>query len=284
MKKGKDIRFKHAWWQSLRTFSREVRDEVFCAICEYGMEQTEPEQLSDMARGIFSQIRIDIDERTAHEEQVRETRKRTGHLGAVKTNAMRWGESQQKSANVGKSRQMSANADGTAQNDAELSANADNLSANVGKSRQMPIVSPDPSTMQNNIYNYIFSHSHNACAQGFDTVLGWLVDDTERLKLEFYRLGLLTNTDNDECARVIAPYVDAFFEQNDYSADWERKGRRDTKAHFSSWVRRHKNLEENGTTRPTETGRTRTTAGEAYDAIAVGIAIAEAERNAGDGQ
>ena len=236
MQKGKDIRFKHSWWQSLRLFTRDIRDEVFCAICEYGMEQKEPEELSDMALGIFSQIRIDIDERAAHEEQVRETRKRTGRLGAEKTNAMRWGEDRQKSAKVGKSRQMSANADNT--------------------------------------------HSHNAHARGFETVLGWLVDDTERLKLEFYRLQLIASTDDEECARVILPYIDAYFEQNDFSADWERKGRKDTKAHFSSWVRKHKNLEENGTTTEAKpAGKQRTTARDAYNAALLGISLADAERS-----
>ena len=278
MQKGKDIRFKHSWWQSLRLFTRDVRDEVFCAICEYGMEQKEPEELSDMALGIFSQIRIDIDERAAHEEQVRETRKRTGRLGAEKTNAMRWGEDRQISANVGKSRQMSANADKTAENSADLSANADDLSANVGKSRQMPTISPDPSI--NSIYNYILTHSHNAHARGFEMVLGWLVDDTERLKLEFYRLQLITSTDDEECARVILPYIDAYFEQNDFSADWDRKGRKDTKAHFSNWVRKHKTLEENGTTTETKpAGKQRTTARDAYNAALLGFSLADAERS-----
>jgi hypothetical protein len=281
MQKGKDIRFKHSWWQSLRLFTRDVRDEVFCAICEYGMEQKEPEELSDMARGIFSQIRIDIDERTAHEDQVRETRKRTGRLGAAKTNAIRWGESQQTSANVGKSRQMSANADENTQNGTFLSANADNSSANVGKSRQMPIVSPDPSTMQNNIYNYIISrHDDGTRTHTYAMVVGWLTDDPEALKLLFWRAGVTKDRSEEEQLQLMAEYVDAYYEQNEFATDWQQKGRRDTKSHFASWVRvRYKKLTEDGTaSKPTATGgRTRTTAGEAYDAIAVGIAIANAE-------
>ena len=280
MQNGKDIRFKHSWWLVLSAFTRDIRDEVVCAICEYGMEQKEPENLSDTARGIFAQIRTDIDERAAHEDRVRETRKQAGHLGAMKTNAARWGDCQQKSANVGKSRQMSANADESNNSDPISSANADNLSANVGKSRQMPTVPPYPPTMQNNIYNYILTHSHNAHAQGFEVVLGWLTDDIERLQLQFYRLGIITDQKDDEAAKVILPYVDAYFEQNDFAADWERKGRKDTKAHFASWVRTHKNLDQDGTASKPTSGRSRTTSGEAYDAIAVGIAIANAENGA----
>lgn len=138
MQKGKDIRFKHSWWQSLRLFTRDVRDEVFCAICEYGMEQKEPEELSDMARGIFSQIRIDIDERTAHEDQVRETRKRTGRLGAAKTNAIRWGESQQASAKVGKCQQMPTKLLKIVQNCQQMPIIRRQKSAKVGKCRQSP--------------------------------------------------------------------------------------------------------------------------------------------------
>ena len=174
MQKGKDIRFKHSWWQSLRLFTRDVRDEVFCAICEYGMEQKEPEELSDMARGIFSQIRIDIDERTAHEDQVRETRKRTGRLGAAKTNAIRWGESQQ-------------------------------TSANVGKSRQMPTISPDPSI--NNIYNYILSLTQTR-TPAYEKVVSWLTDDEEKLQMLFYRSGIITEAlQGEELAKIAAPYI-----------------------------------------------------------------------------
>ena len=252
-----------------------------CAIFSYGMEQTEPDELSDMAKGLFAQIRTDIDEHAAHEEEVREKRRNAGHLGAVKTNASRWGEDRQKSANVGKSRQMSANADENTQNGTFLSANADNSSANVGKSRQMPIVSPDPSTMQNNIYNYIISrHDDGTRTHTYAMVVGWLTDDPEALKLLFWRAGVTKDRSEEEQLQLMAEYVDAYYEQNEFATDWQQKGRRDTKSHFASWVRvRYKKLTEDGTaSKPTATGgRTRTTAGEAYDAIAVGIAIANAE-------
>ena len=312
MANGKDIRFKHSWWQVLRAVTRDIRDEVMCAIFSYGMEQTEPDELSDMAKGLFAQIRTDIDEHAAHEEEVREKRRNAGHLGAVKTNASRWGEDRQKSANVGKSRQMSANADentqnGTflsanadnssanvgksrqmsanadenTQNGTFLSANADNSSANVGKSRQMPIVSPDPSTMQNNIYNYIISrHDDGTRTHTYAMVVGWLTDDPEAIKLLFWRAGVTKDRSEEEQLQLMAEYVDAYYEQNEFATDWQQKGRRDTKSHFSSWVRvRYKKLTEDGTaSKPTATGgRSRTTAGEAYDAIAVGIAIANAE-------
>lgn len=281
MANGKDIRFKHSWWQVLRAVTRDIRDEVMCAIFSYGMEQTEPDELSDMAKGLFAQIRTDIDEHAAHEEEVREKRRNAGHLGAVKTNASRWGEDRQKSANVGKSRQMSANADENTQNGTFLSANADNSSANVGKSRQMPIVSPDPSTMQNNIYNYIISrHDDGTRTHTYAMVVGWLTDDPEVLKLLFWRAGVTKDRSEEEQLQLMAEYVDAYYEQNEFATDWQQKGRRDTKSHFASWVRvRYKKLTENGTeSKPTATGgRTRTTAGEAYDAIAVGIAIANAE-------
>ena len=273
MQKGKDIRFKHSWWQSLRLFTRDVRDEVFCAICEYGMEQKEPEELSDIARGIFSQIRIDIDERTAHEDQVRETRKRTGRLGAAKTNAIRWGESQQTSAKVGKCQQMSANADKTAENSAELSANADNssakvgkcqqmsanadktaensaeLSANadnssakVGKCQQMSAISPDPSI--NNIYNYILSLTQTR-TPAYEKVVSWLTDDEEKLQMLFYRSGIITEAlQGEELAKIAAPYIEAYFNAMEFATDWEMKGRRDTKAHFNNWLRTHKVLND----------------------------------------
>ena len=242
MQKGKDIRFKHSWWQSLRLFTRDVRDEVFCAICEYGMEQKEPEELSDMARGIFSQIRIDIDERTAHEDQVRETRKRTGRLGAAKTNAIRWGESQQTSAKVSKSRQMSANADKTAENSEDLSANADNSSAKVGKSRQMPTISPDPSI--NNIYNYILSLTQTR-TPAYEKVVSWITDDEEKLQMLFYRSGIITEAlQGEELAKIAAPYIKAYFNAMEFATDWEIKGRRDTKAHFNNWLRTHKVLND----------------------------------------
>ena len=281
MANGKDIRFKHSWWQVLRAVTRDIRDEVMCAIFSYGMEQTEPDELSDMAKGLFAQIRTDIDEHAAHEEEVREKRRNAGHLGAVKTNASRWGEDRQKSANVGKSRQMSANADENTQNGTFLSANADNSSANVGKSRQMPIVSPDPSTMQNNIYNYIISrHDDGTRTHTYAMVVGWLTDDPEAIKLLFWRAGVTKDRSEEEQLQLMAEYVDAYYEQNEFATDWQQKGRRDTKSHFSSWVRvRYKKLTEDGTaSKPTATGgRSRTTAGEAYDAIAVGIAIANAE-------
>jgi len=286
MANGKDIRFKHSWWQVLRAVTRDIRDEVMCAIFSYGMEQTEPDELSDMAKGLFAQIRTDIDEHAAHEEEVREKRRNAGHLGAVKTNASRWGEDRQKSANVGKSRQMSANADENTQNSTFLSANADNSSANVGKSRQMPIVSPDPSTMQNNIYNYIISrHDDGTRTHTYAMVVGWLTDDPEAIRLLFWRAGVTKDRSEEEQLQLIAEYVDAYYEQNEFATDWQQKGRRDTKSHFASWVRvRYKKLTEDGTaSKPTATGgRSRTTAGEAYDAIAVGIAIANAEDGAAE--
>ena len=279
MSNVKYIKFKASWWHILRTLSDELRDEVFRGICVYAFEGQEPE-LSGMAAGIFATIRVELDKDIAHDEQVRAARSKAGRVRAARTNEIRWG-SRQISSNDDKCHQMTTNDDNSSSYDDKTNKKQPLLSSNDDKCHQMTTTPPVPPTMQNNIYNYILTHSHNAHAQGFEVVLGWLTDDTERLRLQFHRLGLLTNQDGDEAAAIIQPYVDAYFEANDFAADWERKGRRDTKAHFSSWVRTHKNLEENGTTRPTA-GKSRTTAGEAYDAIAVGIAIAEADRAADD--
>lgn len=259
MRNDKDITFKQAWWLSLGAMTRDLRDEVLCAICSYAFDQQEPEFTNQLAQGIFVQIRADIDVEREHAEQVRESRRRSGSVGGQRSSEVRWGTSKQSKQN----KQMLTS-----------QANADNCKQN----KQMLTTSPVPPTMQNNIYNYILTHSRNAHAKGFAEVLGWLTDDTERLRLQFYRLGILTNQENEEAAELILPYVDAFFETTDFAADWERKGRQDTKAHFANWVRTHKTLENGTASKPTATGgRTRTTAGEAYDAIAVGIAIANAE-------
>lgn len=283
MQNNKYIRFSASWWHILRTLSQEVREEVVRAICVYVFDGQEPEFTNGLAAGVFVNIRAEIDAQLAHAERVREAHRRSASLGAQKTNAMRWGENQQMSANVSKCQQMPTNADNLEQ---KTSANADKKSANADNNQQMSAnadngIPPVPPSMQiNNIYNYILTHSRNAHARGFETVLGWICDDADRLKLEFYRLNILQDaTDENECARVILPYVDAYFEQNDFSADWDRKGRRDTKAHFSSWVRKHKTLEDNVTASRPSGSKPRTTAQDAYIAALRGISLADAERD-----
>ena len=274
MKNRKYIRFNSTWWNLMRALSIDLRDEIFRAICSFAIDGQEPE-LSDMAAGMFASIRIELSEQIEHDDQVKAARSKAGRMRAAKTNEIRWG-SRQISSNDDTYRQMTTNDDKKSSNDDKNAKNSSVLSSNDDTYRQMTTNPPAPP----NIYNYILTHSHNAHARGFETVLGWLVDDTERLKLEFYRLQLIASTDDEECARVILPYIDAYFEQNDFSADWDQKGRKDTKAHFSSWVRKHKNLEENGTkTEAKPTGKQRTTALDAYNAALLGISLADAERS-----
>ena len=281
MRNDKDITFKQAWWLSLGAMTRDLRDEVLCAICSYAFDQQEPEFTNQLAQGIFVQIRADIDVEREHAEQVRESRRRSGSVGGQRSSEVRWGTSKQSKQN----KQMltsQANAYENTQNDDNSSANANNCKQN----KQMLTTPPVPPTMQNNnnIYNYIISrHDDDTRTHTYAMVVGWLTDDPEAIKLLFWRAGVTKDRSEEEQLQLMAEYVDAYYEQNEFATDWQQKGRRDTKSHFASWVRvRYKKLTEDGTaSKPTATGgRTRTTAGEAYDAIAVGIAIANAEDGA----
>ena len=287
MQNNKYIRFNASWWHILRTCSDIVREEVVRAICVYVFDNQEPEFTNGLAAGIFVNIRIEIDAQLAHTERVREAHRRSASLGAQKTNAMRWGEIQQMSANVGKCQQMPTNADNLEQ---KPSANADKKSANTDNNQQMSAnadngAPPAPPTMQiNNIYNYILTHHDDGAdahthTHAYEMVVGWLTDNEETLKMLFWRARVTVDKSESETLELIAQYIDEYFEQNEFSTDWERKGRTDTKKHFASWVRKHKTLEDNGTAIRPSGGKPRTTAQDAYIAALRGISLADAERN-----
>lgn len=259
MQNNKYIRFNASWWHILRTLSQEVREEVVRAICVYVFDGQEPEFTNGLAAGVFVNIRAEIDAQLAHAERVREAHRRSASLGAQKTNAMRWGENQQ----------MSANAD----NNQQMSANADNGTP------------PAPPSMQiNNIYNYILTHHDDGAdahthTRAYETVVGWLTDNEETLKMLFWRARVTVDKSESETLELIAQYIDEYFEQNEFSTDWERKGRTDTKKHFASWVRKHKTLEDNVTASRPNGSKPRTTAQDAYIAALRGISLADAERD-----
>ncbi|MDE6120679.1 MAG: hypothetical protein K2F63_02710 [Muribaculaceae bacterium] len=57
----KSIKFKESWSAAIAQFSSEVRCEIYAATVFYTLENCEPENLSDLARGAFAFIKADID-------------------------------------------------------------------------------------------------------------------------------------------------------------------------------------------------------------------------------
>lgn len=237
MQNDKDIRFKQAWWLSLSSMTSGMRDEIFCAICSYAFDQQEPEFTSELARGIFTQMRADIDIEREHAEQVRESRRQAGKIGGQRSSEVRWGTCKQsKQMLTGKqNKQMLTE---NTENEAKPSANADTCK----QSKQMLTISPDPSI--NNIYNYILSLTQTR-TPAYEKVVSWLTDDEEKLQMLFYRSGIITEAlQGEELAKIAAPYIEAYFNAMEFATDWEMKGRRDTKAHFNNWLRTHKVLND----------------------------------------
>ena len=122
--------FSISWADILSKFDDRIRLEVYDAIVLYQKTGNVP-KLSDTANMAFSFIRMELDKNNDRWEQIRQKRVESGRLGALKTNELR-----QKSANDGKSRQVSAS--------------VGKESASVGKSGCF-----------NNVNNYVINDVNN---------------------------------------------------------------------------------------------------------------------------
>lgn len=93
------------WWEAIKGLPTDLQLDAFTSICEYAFEGKEPE--NPIISAVTTLMRSAIDRDTAKWNDVREKRREAGRKGAIKTNAKRWGESNNpESANVGKSQQM----------------------------------------------------------------------------------------------------------------------------------------------------------------------------------
>lgn len=104
------------WWEAIKNLPPELRFDAFDAICAYAFEGKQPED--SIISAVTALMRSAIDRDKTKWEDVREKRRQAGRRGALKTNAMRWQQSEPnnetaKSANADKNRQMPTNAEPT---------------------------------------------------------------------------------------------------------------------------------------------------------------------------
>lgn len=96
------------WWEAIKSLPTNLQLEAWDAICAYAFEG----KLTDnpLISAVTALMRSAVDRDKAKWEDVREKRREAGRKGAIKTNAKRWGESENpESANADQNLQMPTN-------------------------------------------------------------------------------------------------------------------------------------------------------------------------------